>query len=210
MEDKQNKTPDTAQGSVFFRWLRSVSPFLVGLAVALVFGWWLFPELLYSTQEQPIMFSHKTHVQHAGMDCEQCHYVRKDGSYSAFPSTEECAACHAVLLGNSREERLFHEEYVKTGKKVPWLVYQKQPDNVYFSHAPHSLQNCNNCHKFSKTQLCGFCHISLKEGSPAYQQDRISGYSKDTMKMWRCERCHANPSHLAGTAANNACFVCHK
>ena len=210
MEDKHNAAHDNQSCGRKTCRVRGMMPFLLGLAVALVFGWWLFPELLYSEQEQPVKFTHKSHVTDAGLDCSYCHHLRADGTFSAFPSTKECAVCHRVLLGDSKAERTFWNDYVRTGKEVNWLVYQKQPDNVFFSHAPHSQETCNNCHNFSKKELCSFCHPSMGQGTPVYKQNRISGYSKDTMKMWQCERCHANPNHLAATAANNACFVCHK
>ena len=210
MEDKHDATCGNGPHGKKTCPLCGVMPFVLGLAAALVFGWWIFPALLFSSEEQPVNFTHKSHVHDAGLECSYCHYLREDGTYSAFPSTEECAVCHRVLLGDSKAERKFWNDYVRTGKDVKWLVYQKQPDNVFFSHGPHSQETCNNCHNFSQKELCGFCHPSMGHGTPEYKQNRISGYSKDTMKMWQCERCHANPNHLAGTAANNACFVCHK
>lgn len=211
MEDRQESTaPQKEVCSRFKCRLCGVAPFFVGIVVALVFGWWLFPTLMFNSQEQPVQFTHDTHVNVAGLDCNYCHKIRPDGTFSAIPTTKECAVCHQVLLGESRAERVFWDEYIRPGKEVAWLIYQKQPDNVFFSHAPHSLENCNNCHEFSKTELCLFCHVNVKDKAPTYHENRLSGYSKDTMKMWQCERCHANPNHLAGTAANNACFVCHK
>lgn len=34
---------------------------------------------------------------------------------------------------------------------------------------------------------------------PVFRENRISGYSQNTMKMWQCEACHANPNHLGST-----------
>ena len=95
---------------------------------------------------------------------------------------------------------------------MDWKVYQKQPDNVFFSHAVHSLATCNNCHEFSERELCSSCHLDMASSKkpPVFRENRISGYSQDTMKMWQCEACHANPNHFGSTNASNACFVCHK
>ena len=95
---------------------------------ALVFGWWLFPDFLFSKQAQPVQFSHETHLKDASMECSTCHYLRANGTFSGLPSTRDCAVCHSQLLGTSKAERTFYDEYVKTGKEVAWKNYQKQPE----------------------------------------------------------------------------------
>lgn len=186
--------------------------FVGGIAAALLFGWLIFPRLLFQAQSQPVAFSHRTHLKDASLECSRCHFLRADGSFSALPRTEDCALCHQRPLGKSAAEAAFVRDYVRTGKKVKWLTYQKQPDNVFFSHAAHSLENCNTCHRFTKKELCSLCHINVMNMDlpPTFRENRISGYSADTMKMQQCERCHANPTHLRATPASNGCFVCHK
>ncbi len=213
MEDRQNNAPSHEEaGSRTKSVAIGFAPFIVGLVVALVFGWWLFPELLFSKQEQPVAFSHETHLMDASLDCTVCHHLRADGSFFALPTTKDCAVCHSQMMGTSKAERDYVNNYVKTGKEVKWLTYQKQPDNVYFSHAAHSLQQCNTCHQFSQRELCEQCHIDVlaSKNPPVFRENRLTGYSQSTMKMWQCERCHANPNHLGSTNASNACFVCHK
>lgn len=213
MEDRQNNAPSHEKARSLAKRLEfGPAPFIVGLVVALVFGWWIFPELLFSRQDQPVQFSHETHLKDASLDCSVCHHLRADGTFDALPSTKDCAVCHSQMLGKSEAERVFFNEYVKKGKEVDWKVYQKQPDNVFFSHAVHSLATCNNCHEFSERELCSTCHLDIASSKkpPVFRENRISGYSQNTMKMWQCEACHANPNHLGSTNASNACFVCHK
>ncbi len=218
----------------------SAAPFLIGLLVALAFGWWIFPDLIFSKQSQPFFFSHAVHVDTVGASCADCHKLREDGSFSGLPSLATCAGCHEDIVTAEpgptstpaekaayAAEKAFVEGYVKTGAAVPWQVHQKQPDNVFFSHAAH-FQKCYSCHLTMKgrlnlgtpdnpQKLCTTCHPSLEEldkGIPV-EKNILTDYSRTTMKMWQCEACHAFPGHFYNdgkgrTAANNACYTCHK
>lgn len=191
-------------------------PFVLGLVLALIFGWHIFPKIMTKELRQPIAFNHVVHVENAGMVCEDCHYLRDDGTFSGLPTTESCASCHAEAITDHPEEKRFIREYVDTGREIrkEWLVYQKQPDNVFFSHAAHSIDRCMTCHMEYETtaDLCKVCHIdmSVVTDPPVYKENRLSGYSDDTMMMPTCESCHAHPDHYGITNASNACFVCHK
>ncbi len=216
MDEQRNNSPSKAQGEECSRqscMIGKFGPFFLGLVVALVFGWWVFPYAMFTSTAQPIAFNHKVHVEDAALECTQCHSVREDGSFAAFSPIENCASCHAQMLGDSDAERKFYTEYIQTGKDVEWKVYARQPDNVFFSHAAHSLANCGTCHMdFTEKDLCTQCHIPVAESAspPPFEENRLSGYSKNIMKMAECESCHANPNHLGITNASNACFVCHK
>jgi hypothetical protein len=103
---------------------------------------------------------------------------------------------------------------------VPWLVYSRQPDCVYFSHAPHVItgkMECAECHG----------HIGESEHSRVYEENRISGYSRDIwgknisgfghepwerMKMNDCSKCHVRENVNQGSVQTQkgGCFVCHK
>ncbi len=192
-----------------------IVPFVVGLVLALAVGWLVFPLVMFSEREQPIRFSHKVHAEEQGMACADCHTVRSDGTFAGLPTLESCAMCHESAVGEDPEEARFIAEYVEQGKEVPWLVYQKQPDNVFFSHAAHSLQNCATCHQdtyATENDLCVICHVDVasSDSAPVYKENRLTGYSASTMKMWQCESCHALHMETGQTTASNACFVCHK
>ncbi|MBI2429820.1 MAG: cytochrome C [Ignavibacteriales bacterium] len=153
-----------------------------GILFGLFLGWYAFPFALYKNNEQPMQFSH------------------------------QCAECHAAPLGESESEKLLVETYITPNKEIPWLVYSRQPDNAFFSHAPHVTlgeMKCENCHGGHGTS----------EALRTYQENRISGYSRDIwgasisgissntwegMKMDRCVRCHGDNGRRDG------CVACHK
>lgn len=176
-----------------------VLPFLLGFVAAMAFGWWGFPQLLHSSKSQPLNFTHLAHVEDYGMSCEDCHFTRPDGSFSGIPTNQKCADCHSSAMGSHPDEIKFVEEYYEKGVEVPWLVYQYQPDNVFFSHAAHKDMDCTTCH----------LDVGSSNELPVYRENRLTKYSKDTMKMKTCESCHAKESERF-PGAPNACQTCHK
>jgi menaquinone reductase, multiheme cytochrome c subunit len=184
MKDQNSTSGSVAMGIVIF---------LVGFIGALVFGWVIFPNLLYSEKPQPINFSHSAH-QDSG--CEACHFFRSDGSYTGIPKVDNCRECHESAQGGSESERILIEEYIQKDREIPWQVYAWQPDNVYFSHAPHKGQGME----------CTRCHLDVAKADklPPAKTNRITGYSISTMKMVECEECHAQKG------ASNNCEICHK
>lgn len=194
--------------------------FILGLIASLLVGWVLFPKLLYSQKEQPVAFSHALHNDLVDNGCQSCHYFRADGSFAGAPTLAECITCHDEQIGVSPEERYFVENYVARGVEVPWLVYARQPDCVFFSHAAHVLNagmECRTCHG----------DIGKSDHLPVYEENRISGYSRniwgqnisgiktntwDRMKMSDCAACHAEAKPNPGSVQTlkDGCFVCHK
>ena len=120
--------------------------FFTGFIVALILGWVVFPDLLYSKKAQPINFSH---VAHQDASCEDCHVARDDGTYAGIPRIDKCKECHESQMGQQESERILVEEYIQKDREVPWQIYAWQPDNVYFSHAPHKAKGvqCVRCHR---------------------------------------------------------------
>jgi hypothetical protein len=187
--------------------------FGVGFLSALALGWIGFPRALYRTIEQPLGFSHHAHgPDGAGVSCEDCHAIRDDGQFAGIPRIAKCAECHGEVLGTTADEQRLVEEYVKPAREIPWLVYARQPDNVRFSHAIHVRRGkltCAECHGPHGTSAA----------LPAYQQNRITGYSRDIWgpslsrfgrepwqgkKMTDCSRCHAE------RGVRESCLDCHR
>jgi hypothetical protein len=186
--------------------------FLAGMLIALGAGWFGFPYAIYRTRPQPVNFSHKVHAEKAGTKCDDCHAFRNDGTYAGLPSLDKCSGCHAAPMGTTAEEKKFIEQYVTPNREPQWASYARQPENVYFSHVTHVK---------TARMKCEACHGN--EGSAdtlrPYQQDRISGYSRDIwgrpvtkigfrteggMRMDDCVRCH----HSQGL--EHSCLDCHK
>jgi menaquinone reductase, multiheme cytochrome c subunit len=187
--------------------------FFGGMAAALAAGWVGFPYALYERMPQPLQFNHAVHTgEKGGMKCEDCHSIRDDGSFAGIPTLEKCAGCHAQPLGSTPAEKLLVEKYVTPNREIPWAVYARQPENVYFSHAPHV--------KLAKLD-CAECHGGQGKTTSLrpFERNRVSGYSRDIwgpniarisfgkrlgMKMDDCISCHRQHN------LTHSCMECHK
>jgi hypothetical protein len=192
---------------------RTLLLFGLGFLVAMFGGWVLFPRALYSHHFQPVDFHHKTHAEKSGQaQCDSCHTLNSDGQFSGLPRMETCAGCHADKLGTSQAEAILVDSYIKTGHETPWLIYARQPANVWFSHAIHTQRGGLACME---------CHGTHGESDQTrlYERNRINGYSRDVwghsisrlrraphdgMKMSDCEACHKHRMVAVG------CLGCHQ
>ncbi|MFA5832929.1 MAG: menaquinone reductase multiheme cytochrome c subunit QrcA [Bacteroidota bacterium] len=193
--------------------MKSKIMFIAGIVFGLLIGWYAFPFALYQSNEQPMQFSHVTHTgEKGGMACEDCHTTNENGRFQGIPMIAKCAECHSSALGETELEKQLVEQYITPIKEIPWLVYSRQPDNAFFSHAPHvtlGKMKCEECHDSHGTSA------SLR----VHQLNRISGYSRDIwganisgislkktigMKMDKCVRCHDDRDRHDG------CVACHK
>jgi len=196
-----------------WRFLIPIAAFAIGFMAHLIPGWVVFPQLLYGEKQQPIDFSHKIHQEAVDEGCESCHFFREDGSFSGIPKLENCVQCHEEPQGEHLEEAKLVKEYVEPGKEIPWLVYARQPQCVFFSHAAHV--------KMGEME-CATCHGPVGESDHVrpYQYNRLTKYSRDIwgwniagykkhtwdrMKMDDCAECHEEKK-----GHKDACFVCHK
>jgi menaquinone reductase, multiheme cytochrome c subunit len=120
--------------------------FGLGLAATLVAGWVVFPRVLYVQRQQPVDFLHKTHAEKSGIaDCSECHALREDGAFAGIPAMEKCAGCHSERIGESKAEATLVDNFIKTGHETPWLVYARQPANVWFARDPLEARGIGLC-----------------------------------------------------------------
>jgi hypothetical protein len=190
--------------------MRSVFPFVAGVAVMLAAGWVGFPHAIYKSRPQPVDFSHKVHAGTAGQKCDDCHSFRPDGTFTGIPTLDKCAGCHAAAMGATVAEKNFVEQYVTPGREPQWAAYARQPENVFFNHAVHvkrAQMQCETCHG----------DHGSSDHLRAYQEDRVSGYSRDiwqvgehgkgaraAMTMSACVECHRQQG------LEHSCLDCHK
>lgn len=185
----------------------------VGAAATLLCGWFAFPYALFRRIEQPIQFSHKVHTgEKVGLACDDCHALAADGRFSGIPKLEKCAPCHAEPQGTTADEKRLVDEFVKPGREIPWLVYSRQPENVYFAHAPH-LRLAG--------LACARCHgrHGASDRLRPFEQNRLSTYSRDIwgrsptrlrrfqlegMTMADCSGCHRQ------RGVRESCLTCHR
>jgi menaquinone reductase, multiheme cytochrome c subunit len=189
--------------------IRGLILFAAGLAAALGAGWAGFPRVIHTSRTQPVDFSHKVHADKAGAKCEDCHAFREDGTYAGIPTLDKCAGCHAAAMGTTAAEKDFIEKYVTPQREPQWLSYARQPENVFFSHVTHVKRGqvkCESCHG----------GMGSSDQLPPYQEDRISGYSRDIwgtagrpgMTMNDCIACHGRERHKGNR--EDSCLDCHK
>lgn len=55
--------------------------------------------------EQPIKFSHITHVQQNKMECQYCHWNVTKSGYAAVPEVQTCQGCHTLVAGRTAEQQ---------------------------------------------------------------------------------------------------------
>ena len=139
--------------------------------------------------EQPIKFSHVTHVQKNKMDCQFCHWSVAKASFAAIPEVETCMGCHMQVLGREQWQK---DEIVKIGKyyselnPIPWTKVHVMPDHVKFNHKRHVKAGVT----------CQSCHGQIPEMEVV---ERVS-----SMKMGWCVDCH----RTQGTSID--CYTCHR
>lgn len=154
--------------------------------------------------EQPIHFSHVTHVQRNKIECQFCHWNVAKSEFAAIPEVETCWGCHKWVRGSDdtkKTEILKFKDYIKCpdattpveaawpmcspAKPIPWVKVHVMPDHVRFNHKRHIKAGVG----------CQSCHGQIPEME---QVERVS-----SMKMGWCVSCHRSQ----GTSID--CNTCH-
>ncbi|MEJ2143882.1 MAG: cytochrome c3 family protein [Acidobacteriota bacterium] len=98
-------------------------------------------------RQQPVMFSHKHHVNGLGIDCRYCHTAVEESSSAGIPPTHTCMTCHSQVWTDAPILEPVRESY-RTGKPLQWIRVHDLPDFVYFNHSIHIKKGigCTTCH----------------------------------------------------------------
>ncbi len=134
--------------------------------------------------EQPIAYSHKTHLSF-GLKCKDCHENKDPGEFMGIPATAKCMACHQSIKKESPQIAKL-AEFHEAKRTVPWKRVYLLPGFVFFSHKTHleGGAECKTCH-----------------GEVA-QRDRL--FKEAGIAMGDCMDCHRR------NKASNDCTVCHE
>ena len=136
--------------------------------------------------EQPIAYSHRTHVE-AGVQCLFCHSSALRSDVAGIPSVQKCMGCH-TLIATENEAVKAVANYWEQNKPIPWQRVNPQPKFVYFSHKAHlgAGINCETCHgdvghmtvarPVVKMDMgwCLDCHLKQPEGKVARLADCLA------------------------------------
>jgi hypothetical protein len=125
--------------------------------------------------DQPVVFSHKHHVQGLGVQCQYCHVSVEDSSYAGVPPTKTCMNCHAQLWTNAKLLEPVRSSWAE-GNSLVWIKVDDLPDFVYFNHEIH----------VNKGLGCASCHGRVDQ-MPLL-------YAEHTMQMEWCLDCHRSPA----------------
>jgi hypothetical protein len=150
--------------------------------VPLLAGLLLFA-LALGAQQQPIPYSHKTHMA-VGLQCNSCHRNPDPGEVMGFPGEALCMGCHRAVKSDSPHiQKLAAAAKEKT--PLPWVRVYELPEYVYFSHRVHTQAGgtCESCH------------------GPVAERAVITKEVAHTMET--CMACHA------ANNAPNECDTCH-
>lgn len=152
----------------------------------------------YNTQfipEQPINFSHRTHIEKAGMQCTDCHAFGDKGLQPGMPPVAYCMTCHVNTLPNSPEIQKLKKHYdegtpvewIRVGRLgFKWTSGDTKSDQIYFPHKRHVQAgvSCQECHGMRESM------------------DEL--YDVAPMRMGWCVSCHSQ-NHVSVD-----CWTCHK
>jgi hypothetical protein len=125
------------------RWLFII---LLVIVAGTIVGVILTRTQVLAAPEQPIAFSHRSHVD-AGMQCLYCHTSALRSDTAGIPSVQKCMGCHTMIATDKPAVQDL-AGYWERNEPIPWNRVNAQPDFVYFSHQAHlvTVPNCETCH----------------------------------------------------------------
>lgn len=154
------------------------------LVLVLVLLMWAAAAAGLSGAQQPVPYSHKTHIA-LGLKCSVCHKNAAPGDAMGFPAESFCMSCHQVVKTDSPHIRMLAAA-AREKKALPWVRVYQLPPYVYFSHRVHGEAGAT----------CEGCHGAVRE------RDVMTKEVTHSMKT--CMACHAERK------ARNDCGTCHE
>jgi len=137
-----------------------------------------------ATPEQPIPYSHKTHLA-LGLQCQECHPNPEPGDRMTLPATDKCMTCHSIVAKDKPAVQKL-AEFAKSKQSIPWVRVYVVSGWVYWNHRAH----------LEAGMKCEMCHGQVSE------MDVIAKVTKVTT-MEGCIECHRNND------ASTGCHYCH-
>jgi ABC-type nitrate/sulfonate/bicarbonate transport system substrate-binding protein len=134
--------------------------------------------------EQPLPFSHKTHVGMA-LPCQLCHTNPAPGKQMTFPATATCMNCHATVV-TDRPAINKLAAYARSKQPIPWVRVYKMLPGVTWTHRKHVEAGVQ----------CESCHGAVPDLDAMEETTAVTS-------MASCISCHQARSVSA------ACTVCH-
>lgn len=164
------------------------------IIIALTGGAVVFSNSSYVTKaghfiEQPIAFSHETHVSDVGLKCQFCHSGVGVNSSAEMPSMETCYGCHREILSKADYLRPVREGFTKNAP-VLWERVNKLADHVHFHHGEHIKAGVD----------CVSCHGNVEQMPLMAPKQRFS--------MEYCLNCHKQQGASAPRLQD--CYTCHR
>ncbi len=144
----------------------------------------LLPAVHSYGQQQPVPYSHKTHLA-IGLECSSCHKNADPGEYMGFPPASFCMSCHQAIKTDSPHIQKIAAA-AKSGEPIEWVRVYELPKFVYFSHRVHTKK---------AGVACETCHGAVRE------LDVMTKEVEHNMKT--CMACHT------ANNAPNECGTCH-
>lgn len=160
--------------------------------------------------DQPIAFSHVTHVQQLGVDCTFCHRTVTEENAAGIPSVSQCMFCHQVIgEGLPEVEKL--RDFFERGDPINWVRVHRLPDHVRFVHEAH-ITFFTQGENVSASQVCVICHGEVAS--------MVKVRQVRSLKMGDCVDCHRDVARaVKGTilqdvvdpnvSAPTDCTTCH-